>query len=136
MAPDSPPFPFTTSTQPRSPTSPLAKFKEAWDPVLDDAGRIAAILDFGALVLLRQWEMSGLLEHLRAALLYAQVVHIWNNEVAVEGRHFLDADILFRYDDEDEFVDHLAEFIWRHRTSALPVTQTDRCWRRKARPDR
>ena len=115
------------------------------------------LLEFGAVLQLAQWEQDGFTAHIDAGLpsyadAFAELVAkteqgLWDNEVipsdtlafkvfrlsldefSWDAPSLLGIDVQLKADDEDEFVERLAEFLWencrRHQTSQQEERDAD-----------
>ena len=111
----------------------------------------ALLLELGALLQIQMWERSGISSHLgeklpsyrdaadefvrrcrlgsadffrpNATPLLQIVFRVFMEFFAWDGPEFLDADLVIDHQDEDEFTNLLAEFIWTHRHELEYLTE-------------
>ena len=110
-------------------------------------------LELGAVMQLILWERAGLTVHVEAGLpaadaageelehrarlgpsefddvsrlvLWRNVNMLWTERFAWDGEQLLGAEIAFAPGDEDEFVEQLANFVWRNRRALTAGPQED-----------
>lgn len=114
------------------------------------------LLEFGSVLQIGFWEMSGISAHVEAGLpshdnalhqleervkkgpkefegenaapLHKEVLRFWVDNFAWEGPILLKTNIILGNDDEDQFLDLAADYLWQHRSelqNILTVKEED-----------